>query len=87
MCVLEYVFVVGKLALSGQDIRKAGFEFVEAINADPTHFGAYKCMEIITSLTGNSWAKLKCTLTTRLKHYLCAVCIFIIALSAMFNSY
>jgi len=41
MCVL----VIGKIALSGQDVKKAGFEFVEAINVDPTHFGAYKCKE------------------------------------------
>jgi len=34
---------IGKLALCGQDVRKAGYEFVEAINVDPTHFGAYKC--------------------------------------------
>ena len=29
--------------MMGQDTRKASVEFVEAIQADPTHFGAYKC--------------------------------------------
>ena len=33
----------GKVAMMGQDTRKACVEFVETIQADPTHFGAYKC--------------------------------------------
>ena len=33
--------------MMGQDTRKASVEFVEAIQADPTHFGAYKCEYLV----------------------------------------
>ena len=32
--------------MMGQDTRKACEEFVQAIHADPTHFGAYKCESV-----------------------------------------
>ena len=41
----------GKVTMMGQDTRKACEEFVQAIRADPTHFGAYKCQYMYVCVT------------------------------------
>lgn len=60
--IMEMVLCVhtGKVTMMGQDTRKACEEFVQAIRADPTHFGAYKCQYMYVHVTG--FVKGSCTI-------------------------
>ena len=61
---------IGKVAMMGQDTRKACVEFVEAIHADPTHFGAYKC-QCNDNLLLNVYVYLLCGYFTYVMFYSC----------------